>query len=46
MKFILSEKTANALRSVAASEGTDPDSLVLMWCVVAGYEVVGNDSIP
>ena len=39
MKFVLSEKTANALRSVAASEGIDPDSLVLMWCIAAGYEV-------
>ena len=39
MKFVLSEKTANALRSVAASGCIDPDSLVLMWCIVAGYEV-------
>jgi hypothetical protein len=39
MKFILSDRIANALRSVAASEGIDPDSLVLMWCIVAGYEV-------
>jgi hypothetical protein len=39
MKFVLSEKTANALRSVAAKEGIDPDHLVLLWCVAAGYEV-------
>jgi len=39
MKFIISDRTADALRSVAAKEGIDPDSLVLMWCVAAGYEV-------
>jgi hypothetical protein len=38
MKFILSDRTANALRSVAAKEGIDPDELVFMWCVAAGYE--------
>lgn len=42
MKFILSDRTANALQSVAAKEDIDPDSLVLMWCIAAGYEV-GDD---
>jgi hypothetical protein len=39
MKFIISDRTADALRSVAAKEGIDPDHLVLLWCVAAGYEV-------
>lgn len=42
MKFILSDRTADALRSVAAKEGIDPDSLVFMWCIVAGYEVADD----
>lgn len=38
MKFILSDRTAEALRHVAAKESMDPDSLVFMWCVAAGYD--------
>lgn len=46
MKFVLSHRTADALRSVAAKEGIDPDELVFMWCIAAGYQIfteVGND---
>jgi hypothetical protein len=46
MRFLLSDRTANALRSVAAKEGIEPDDLVFMWCVAAGYQIfteVGND---
>ena len=39
MKFVLSDRTADALRHVATSECIDPDSLVFLWCVMAGYEV-------
>lgn len=39
MKFLLSDRTAEALRQVAAKEGIDPDALVFLWCVAAGYEV-------
>lgn len=39
MKFVLSDRTANALRSVAAKEGIDPNTLVFLWCMAAGYEV-------
>lgn len=39
MKFVLSHRTADALRSVAAKRGIEPDDLVFLWCIAAGYQV-------
>jgi hypothetical protein len=34
-KYVLTERTSDALRKVAAVDGIDPDTLVYMWCMVA-----------